>query len=484
MYNYQSKKITEQDLQGKISVSDSQRRPNSTGCLTGGAWPPNALSVICDGSTTVLAADSFAGEYTLLNVTSGVSYTFETSVPDFITISDEAGTEVHATGTGSVTWTATSTGVVRFYNHLDENCSTESEFRTKQVTCGAPATDLPECPTPIAPSNGATNIDYTSNLKLEWTLPTSGGLPSGINVYLDKVDGSTILGTIAGNDTWATISGLEENTTYYWKVSSVNAAGESAGCQVFSFSTGSNPFPPYCGPLSFQYLTELITRVLFAGIDNSSPAEGSEVAAHENFIDITGNVSRGETYLMTLEGNTEGGPKNYFAVFIDWNQNGNFNDAGESYFTDGSVSVFSSTGLDGIQAFGDITVPAEALPGTTRMRVKKDYGNYEVPANFDDPCFGGLYGQIEDYSLNVGVLGISEADGLNNVSLYPNPATVEVNVKGMNVQKAEVFSADGKLVMISGDSSTVKTNQLAPGVYLIKLTDKTGNTTTKRFIKK
>ncbi len=38
--------------------------------------------------------------------------------------------------------------------------------------------------------------------------------------------------------------------------------------------------------------------------------------------------------------------------------------------------------------------------------------------------------------------------------------------------------------MVSGDNSTVKTNQLAPGVYLIKLTDKTGNTTTKRFIKK
>jgi hypothetical protein len=55
----------------------------------------------------------------------------------------------------------------------------------------------------------------------------------------------------------------------------------------------------------------------------------------------------------------------------------------------------SSTGTDGKQSTGDITVPADALLGATRMRVIKKFST--VP----DACNAAGYGQAEDYTVVV-----------------------------------------------------------------------------------
>jgi hypothetical protein len=55
----------------------------------------------------------------------------------------------------------------------------------------------------------------------------------------------------------------------------------------------------------------------------------------------------------------------------------------------------NSTGTDGKQSTGDITVPADALLGATRMRVIKKFSS--VP----DACNAAGYGQAEDYTVVV-----------------------------------------------------------------------------------
>src|SRR5690606_6232564 len=70
-------------------------------------------------------------------------------------------------------------------------------------------------------------------------------------------------------------------------------------------------------------------------------------------------------------------------------------DAGEVYEI--TQTIFNSTGIDGQQAIGSITVPIGADLGQTRMRVKKIFGT----TNYLDPCLGTGYGQIEDYTINV-----------------------------------------------------------------------------------
>jgi len=157
---------------------------------------------------------------------------------------------------------------------------------------------------------------------------------------------------------------------------------------------GFAQFPaPYCGPLTFSNNREPITMVQFAGINNTSPAAtGGD--GHQNFTAISGSVAQGITYPITIKGNTDGPFVNHFTVFIDWNQNNVFTDAGETYQLG---TLTTSTGVDAVVLTGNIAVPATATLGTTRMRVTK---KYIAPS---DSCNtpGTGWGEAEDYSLTV-----------------------------------------------------------------------------------
>src|SRR5690606_34079802 len=168
----------------------------------------------------------------------------------------------------------------------------------------------------------------------------------------------------------------------------MNIVGEEAG--------GGGAFPaPYCGPLDFTANVEPITLVEVAGISNVTSAVLNGTPDHEDFTAISGDMEAGMSYPIALEGNTDGNFTKRFVVFIDWNKNGVLNDAGEVYeITD---LLINSTGVDGQQSNGTIDVTAGALAGTTRMRVKKQFGT----TNYLDPCLATGFGQAEDYSINV-----------------------------------------------------------------------------------
>jgi hypothetical protein len=160
-------------------------------------------------------------------------------------------------------------------------------------------------------------------------------------------------------------------------------------------------FPlPYCGPATFTTNVEPITLVNFAGINNTTSAlvgqhDGTTIIAHEDYTAITGNVLSGSTYPITLKGNTDGAfYTTYLRVYADWNQNGVFTDAGESYDVG---TITGSNGTDAIELVGSITVPGNALAGNTRMRVLKRWNGYADSCN----TIGTGYGQAEDYTLVV-----------------------------------------------------------------------------------
>ncbi|WNM18307.1 T9SS type A sorting domain-containing protein [Flavobacterium capsici] len=163
-------------------------------------------------------------------------------------------------------------------------------------------------------------------------------------------------------------------------------------------------FPnPYCGPITFTNNVEPITLVNFAGINNTTSAlvgtaNGTTIVAHEDYTAITGNVTAGQSYPITLKGNTDGAFNTNLSVFIDWNHNNVFTDPGETY---NIGNINGSTGVDAIQLVGSISVPGTAMGGNTRMRVVKKY-NFSTTA-FPDSCnTGGTgFGQAEDYTLSV-----------------------------------------------------------------------------------
>lgn len=161
-----------------------------------------------------------------------------------------------------------------------------------------------------------------------------------------------------------------------------------AGRIVITYTGG----PSYCNP-AFTTV-EPITSVSFAGISNLS-SEAVDGSLDREIFCETGTVIRGSTYTMTVKGNTAGAFTNYISVFIDWNQNGLLDDAGERT---NIGTIANSTGIDAISVSGNITVPVGALTGNTLMRVMKNYNAYATTS-----CTPGSgFGQAEDYMLNVG----------------------------------------------------------------------------------
>src|SRR5690606_4389165 len=128
-----------------------------------------------------------------------------------------------------------------------------------------------------------------------------------------------------------------------------------------------------------------------------------------NFTSTVADVEHGETYTITVEGYTGGDYDNEYVAFIDWNQNGILDDAGEVYYIG---LIYDSTGYDNRTAFTDINVPSTAITGETRIRITKTYTDefYEVSLNID-PCYisvnedgwglDGSYGQALDFTINV-----------------------------------------------------------------------------------
>lgn len=131
---------------GEFEINISCEEPGSgEGCLEAsyGQYPSQTFVPQCTGEIENIIISGYAGEYSLVEVSAGVSYTFSSSVvTDFITISDEEGTTVLAFGTEAVDWAAESDGLIRFYTHLNEQCQeSNSNFRARSVQCSTLGSD-------------------------------------------------------------------------------------------------------------------------------------------------------------------------------------------------------------------------------------------------------------------------------------------------------------------------------------------------------
>jgi len=143
------------------------------------------------------------------------------------------------------------------------------------------------------------------------------------------------------------------------------------------------PSVQYCSASSNSATYENICNVNFAGIDNASSA-----STYSDFTAISGNVMPGNTYTFTADvcGSYS---SDVMALFIDWNQDMDFEDADEAIALGGAGVPDQFT--------ADVTVPTDAVGGPTRMRVRL------VDGSFDDPLACGVssYGEVEDYTVTV-----------------------------------------------------------------------------------
>ena len=110
-----------------------------------------------------------------------------------------------------------------------------------------------------------------------------------------------------------------------------------------------------------------ITRVIFAGIDNSSTATvNSTTPFNEIFCTVSATVEQGMPYNITLKGNSNGNYTDYYRVYIDWDQNKVFGNNVNEVYDIGTITY--STGVDAKDITGIIDVPSNAVLGSTMMK--------------------------------------------------------------------------------------------------------------------
>src|SRR5699024_2286199 len=238
----------------------------------------------------------------------------------------------------------------------------------------------------------------------------------------------------------------------------------------------SDPGEPQC-LFNIAVSVEPISRVVLADIDNSSSPVVGGSPALEDFTSIQGNMSQGVTYDIALEGNTDGPYTNYFTAWIDWNQDGEW--TSDEMYEIGSIT--NSTGTDGQQATGTITVPADAPLGEAPMRVIKSFG-----ASPTNPC--GIYdfGQGEDYTIIVNDdVGIDDQSD-TVFTFYPNPTSGIVTIEAnKDITSVSVMNILGQEVMATRNlnSGQVDISALATGTYMFRVTFENGATKTFKVIR-
>ncbi len=239
------------------------------------------------------------------------------------------------------------------------------------------------------PTNAATGICYGGTIPLT---NVSWDTTAGATSYDVYFGAGSLPGSVTSNvetNTYSTGT-LLANTTYYWKVVAKNACGDATGSSTWTFTTASSPCVVYCTPTSSGGVDGTgITNVSYSTVNNSST---NTTVYNDYTATQIGNVAQGTT--MPISVKTSTGKKTYnIKIWVDWNNNGDFVDAGEEMF---SGSVYSTT------INGTINIPSTATVGSHRLRVGITQGQGQGANNeIAVPCFTGAKGAFEDYILNV-----------------------------------------------------------------------------------
>ncbi len=245
---------------------------------------------------------------------------------------------------------------------------------------------------------------------------------------------------------------------------------------LVSLGVQAQTFPaPYCDVDNTGVTVEEITTVDFAEVSITNTDTSSVL------IDATdsfgfGNI--GDTYTLTVGGNTVGDFDNNIVAFIDWNNNEILDDDGEVYEIG---TITNSTGEDGITVSMDITIPVDAEAQELRVRITKTYTDADSPAEIDpcaivfDPFGQGTnpgYGQALDFTLLAGLVGVDKFD-TNAFTVYPSPVSDILNVeyktaisslKVYNLLGQEVYSQNN-----SGNQLQANLSTLQRGAYIVKV---------------
>ena len=213
----------------------------------------------------------------------------------------------------SYTDSAVTGGTQYFYKVTAVNANGESadSNEASATPAGSGSATVPGAPTRLAaaPGNGT--------VSLSWTVPAdNGGSPIiGYDVYRATTSGNELA---IGNSTTTSFAdtGLANGTTYYYEVSAVNAAGQSADSSEVSVTPASDGTGTFSGSLSDYHSDEypvtptgstLSANLSFTGADeqlevlDSTGARVGNLQSGSSPLSDTVTVTPGSTYNVKVK---------------------------------------------------------------------------------------------------------------------------------------------------------------------------------------
>lgn len=225
----------------------------------------------------------------------------------------------------------------------------------------APVANFSGDPTTVMATQQVQFTDLSSNNPTSWAWTFTGGTPAT----------STAKNPVVTYD---------QPGTYDVSLTVTNSAGSSSLTKT-AYITVTEFVATYCASAGNSTLKEWINSVSLGSFTKVSGSDNG----YGDFTSSTIELSSGNAVDLTMSPGFLGKSRSeYWRVWIDYNMDGDFTDAGEEVFAanaqKGSVS-------------GTVLIPA-GLTGDTRMRVSMKYN--AIPA----PCELFAYGEVEDYTLS------------------------------------------------------------------------------------
>jgi hypothetical protein len=296
--------------------------------------------------------------------------------------------------------------------------------------------------------------------------------------------GTTNWTTSAENGTSKAITGLTPSTAYEVQLRSKCTDGTTSAYSASVNFTTTNSQTTYCASNGQNTNDEYISNVQLGAINKTSTAESG---GYSDFTAESTSLTKGSTNTISITPTWTGTKYNEaYSVWIDYNQDGDFEDSGEQVWTKAASQTTPVS--------GNFTVPASVKEGSTRMRVSMKYNG--IPT----PCESFSYGEVEDYTVVIGgfsantqttsapaKLTTSNIDLKDSdIIINPIPATdfIIIQMNNFNGSSYKIINKAGQMVK-SGQMSEnkIKVNELQAGMYFLSVTSDT-KTITKKIILK
>jgi hypothetical protein len=260
---------------------------------------------------------------------------------------------------------------------------------------------------------------------LSWAAVTGA---SSYNIRY-KTSAATTYTTITSSTTSATLTGLTASTSYVYNVQAVCSGTTGAWSAQGTFTTTAAT-ASYCASKGNSQVDEWIDRVSLNNLLRTSAAD----AGYIYFTGTTANVVANSSYSLGYSAGFRSGytATEYWRIYIDFNGDKDFTDAGELVVSRNSTSASNLSTT--------IRIPSTAKNGLTRMRVSMKWNSAQTSS-----CETFSYGEVEDYNINI-TGGVNREAGDAEVAelelpasvfeAYPNPASDRLILQRNNISWA------------------------------------------------